>query len=464
MYPVLKCINPNGLEGAIEKFACDNFERVYITSEHLEVPFFITKPTGKWTAPNKFPDCCPFHRSVFVEALSLLQRFPNCCAGHKKLKGKEWFNKNDYKGLPIKLLNTLSHTEYHILNQIEKPNWYQDITDYIEYCVISFGQFPRGYGSPLGLNLYLANVKNVLETREFVPKDKRGKLLAFLDGIPNEQTEINLNTLFETYSKWLNTFPFHLSIFSHLKERFKKQVPILKEEFRENPYTGFSKAALKSKDELITFLIETTENILLEINALKLYEQGKLSIINKLNLEIVVEGRRMELSAMKKDIIDERGEYSKVIKNWLIGEESFLHKLVPLLSTDERKLETLECETKSAKLERFLKEFGFFQLQKVSILSEDGKSALINLLQANKLPFQIALLDFLGFFEYLIGNHFKAKYRMFKEVSKWLGSDKDGRAVKANIASLSANSTEDKDRYTAYKHKEKVKKAYQNIK
>ncbi|RYE28466.1 MAG: hypothetical protein EOP48_33450 [Sphingobacteriales bacterium] len=86
------------------------------------------------------------------------------------------------------------------------------------------------------------------------------------------------------------------------------------------------------------------------------------------------------------------------------------------------------------------------------------------MIASNKLPYNIAMFSFLGFLERLEKNHYAAKYKMYKEISKWLNSDKEGRAVKANISSLLKNSSENKARYTAYKHKEAVQTDYQNIK
>ena len=80
------------------------------------------------------------------------------------------------------------------------------------------------------------------------------------------------------------------------------------------------------------------------------------------------------------------------------------------------------------------------------------------------LPYAIAMFDYLEFIPYLEKKHFDSKYKLNREVSKWFDSDKDGRAVKGNISSLLKNTTENKDRYTAYKHKENVIKDYELLK
>jgi len=74
------------------------------------------------------------------------------------------------------------------------------------------------------------------------------------------------------------------------------------------------------------------------------------------------------------------------------------------------------------------------------------------------------MFDFLQFIQHLEKKHFDAKYKLNKEVSKWFNSDVEGRAVKGNISSLLRNTEENKDRYTAHKHKESVIKDYEQLK
>ena len=79
-------------------------------------------------------------------------------------------------------------------------------------------------------------------------------------------------------------------------------------------------------------------------------------------------------------------------------------------------------------------------------------------ISGNGLPYAIAMFDYLQFIPFLEKQYFNTKYKLYIEVSKWFGSDKEGRAVRGNISSLLKNTTENKNRYTAYQHKENVKK------
>ncbi|WP_027388262.1 hypothetical protein [Chryseobacterium gregarium] len=120
-------------------------------------------------------------------------------------------------------------------------------------------------------------------------------------------------------------------------------------------------------------------------------------------------------------------------------------------------------KTKSQLLSENLDTYGFFELEKLKNISDKNKNILIQLLIENKLPYVVAMLDYLEYFTYLEKNHFKSKYKLYIEVSRWFNSDKDGRAIKGNISSLLNSSTENKSRYTAFKHKESVNRDYEKL-
>lgn len=121
-------------------------------------------------------------------------------------------------------------------------------------------------------------------------------------------------------------------------------------------------------------------------------------------------------------------------------------------------------KTKADILKEQLSQYGFFELEKVKTLSEQSKVSIIEKIAESGLPYAIAMFDYLQFISYLEKKHFDRKYKLNKEVSKWFDSDYEGRAVKGNISSLLKYTTENKDRYTAYKHKKNVIKDYELLK
>ncbi len=74
------------------------------------------------------------------------------------------------------------------------------------------------------------------------------------------------------------------------------------------------------------------------------------------------------------------------------------------------------------------------------------------------------MFDYLGYLKYLDVQYFKSKTKLCKELSKWFKSDTNGRTIKGNMNTLAPKTTENLTRYTAYKHKEKVKNDYNQLK
>ncbi|PIB34984.1 hypothetical protein BFP72_06045 [Reichenbachiella sp. 5M10] len=111
-----------------------------------------------------------------------------------------------------------------------------------------------------------------------------------------------------------------------------------------------------------------------------------------------------------------------------------------------------------------LTEHGFFNLEKVKSISEEKQGDLLKKIYEAKLPYQIAMINFLGFIDHLNKEYFPVANKRNIEIAKWLNSDKNGDSVRKNITSLVNNSGGTNDRYTAYKHKEQVEKDYNSIK
>lgn len=312
---------------------------IEIDAEHFTLSAFETKPIEGYEAPTnketgeQFPNCCPFHKSVFEGAESWFLKFPNCCDQHKAMVSKWWYNKANYSGIAEKIVKQLSYTEHHISERINIDDWYKDITDYIEYNVLSFGH------PAIGLQLYLGNVKHYIKnTNSEIPKIKRQVLIEFIETYYNSPIDINktnktdLNVLYNTYQKWLKVFPFEISFFSTLKPHFEKQLLILNGKPETNKYTGIAKAKMHTKGSLIDVLLNLTNNLLTQINTTTLYEKGLLTEPQKIKLELVLNERKMKL---KKGYVnsskDEEQRYRKILKEWFTDEKRFIDEVTPLV-------------------------------------------------------------------------------------------------------------------------------------
>ncbi len=121
-------------------------------------------------------------------------------------------------------------------------------------------------------------------------------------------------------------------------------------------------------------------------------------------------------------------------------------------------------ERKSTKLNSILLKYGFYDLPKVQNISESQKRNLLLLLVNNDMPYCIAMFDYLDFFDHLQIEFFSTKTLLFEEVAKWFNSGKGGRQVKGNIYTLNPKTKEDKVRFTAHLHIEKVINDYEMLK
>ncbi len=390
--------------------------------------------------------------------------FPFCCSYHSNLVKVKEFNRALFANVPVMVAKKIIYTNQHIINNHSTENWYKGITDYIEWTVESFGQMPNDCGERLYLSDYFFYVTDLLKRNEEIEAETKGCLLEFLNTYqtPNENPKTDLNVLLSTYQKWFKEFPFELnSYFGNLKQHFEKQLPILNSKPETNIYSGMAKSKMHTKSSLIEALINLTNSLLTQINGVTLYEKGLITDANKIKLELVINSRKLKLKqGYKNSSPNGEQRYRKILKEWYKDEKIFIDEITPLLKA----LPPQQNETKTDKLKAELGKYGFFELSKVKQLSEPNKQNLVELISTKGLPYSIAMFDFLGFLKHIENEHFKTKYKLNIGVAKWFNSDKDGRAVKGNISSLSEYSAENKDKYTAHTHKEKVNTDYQKLK
>ncbi len=121
--------------------------------------------------------------------------------------------------------------------------------------------------------------------------------------------------------------------------------------------------------------------------------------------------------------------------------------------------ENPELEAKTQRLKKKLNEYGFFNLK---LVTEIDKDKLISLLVESNLPYQIAMLDYLGFLKHLGKEYSCTKAELYKLVSDILNTPE--RPVKGNILVLNPISKENKKRYTAHLTKEKAENDYYKLK
>lgn len=141
----------------------------------------------------------------------------------------------------------------------------------------------------------------------------------------------------------------------------------------------------------------------------------------------------------------------------------FLEDLEEEIEQARKKAPSIQYKsTRTESLKNQLTPYKFFELDKLKDLSHSQTDQLLYLLCKEQLPYQIAMLNFLGFITHVEIQHSTSKTKMYSLVATVLQAN--GRAVKGNILTLTGYSTEDRDRYTAFLHKEEVEKDYENLK
>jgi hypothetical protein len=453
-----------------------------MSNEEQAFPFIqLNYEDGDFYIPPTVPGCFIKTKDIFDEFLSNHQqentgkKFPFCCDTHKFIyddtkngfdsfaqkniyQDKWWYRIEAYKNLPIKIPSMILQTFYHIDHKYNEPDGLRDICDYIEYNVNSFGQ-PAIFGE-----YYTHFLKEILAKSEVSGEKKEMyvQILSFIEKeyfTPKEKTQApNLNELYATYQKWIESFPFNILYFKNLKEYFKKQPPIyLSTQPVSNRYTGLAKARIHDSAGLVGILVTTTKTLLKTVNTSELVEQGVITDSRQHTLELANEELRVKTESLLGDFTNGEEKYLEILQKWLTYQKEYF------LAIESIAIKTIPGMPESSEIfyDELVK-YGFLNLSKVKDLTVSQVRNLVGLLVENDIPFQIAMFEFLDFLPHLLSNFCKSKYELNNCLAKILQCDV--RTVKGNIAVLNPKSNDDRKRYTSYLQKEPVRKAYDSLK
>ncbi|WP_373549383.1 hypothetical protein [Haliscomenobacter sp.] len=293
--------------------------------ENYEYP--KNQKTGK-----ELPYCCKFHTKAYEGIQEWFTKFPDCCDTHRELKDNPQFSKSQYENIANKIIKQISFTEHIVATKINEIDWFEDITDFIIANLESLGHPNIGWDRYLSILEYRLRDKKWLKTKN-IPLYKSLTLLEYTQkefraASADEQDSFDLDLLYETYGKWLAIFPFEISYFEHLKASFERRIPFLKGEPQKNRYTGLSRVKGHTKSSLVQVLLTITNELLVNINGLKLYEKGKISNIQHAEIEILNAHRRQNLKkGYIHDSSEEERQFHAIIKEWLNDEQIYLSEL-----------------------------------------------------------------------------------------------------------------------------------------
>ncbi|MBL7821272.1 MAG: hypothetical protein JNL65_11715 [Saprospiraceae bacterium] len=448
-----------------ELFSAPGIFKGFFSRKDFQVLYGDVRQIEGIELPDNFPEGEKFFKDLYRIAEEFIIKFPDCCEHHKKLTGNLWFKKSDYEELPIKVCKQLYYTLSFLEEREKDEGWVKDVTDYIEHNILSFGQLPEGYGSPVGLHFYENNLKKWLEWTDKISTELKQHVLQFLEDQAKpkdekEEEETDLNLLFDTYKKWLSVFPFEIEYFKELKTQFAKSFPMFVGPMEYNRFIGVAKGKTHSIESLIESLLKITNHLLQQVKSEELVKRGLIADVESHQFDLANEAHRLKQTTLLEEFSETEKKYVDLLSNWLQNEKDYFKEIEPFIKVKK----TYSEKTKTEKISEAINKFGFSELPMVKKLTQSQVKALYDLLGQKDLPYQIAMLNFLGFIDYVLNNHFKSKFEMYGQLGKWLNSGNNIRAVKGNLSTLSLKSREDKTKYTAHLHKETVKNDYQNLK
>jgi len=142
-----------------------------------------------------------------------------------------------------------------------------------------------------------------------------------------------------------------------------------------------------------------------------------------------------------------------LLKNYLEKELSQIEVNFCSEGVPKKIIDTLKLE---------LNRYDFNSLIEIKDIGEKKRNKVLNLIITNDVPYQIAMLDHLGFIKHLDKNYCTSKDELQKLLAKILATGQ--RNVKGNILVLNPISREDRSRYTAHAYKEIVQNDFNRLK
>lgn len=329
-------------------------ETTFFIDKWEEIPTCMGHPIYQWTGSalekpftteyfkqekhnlENCANCRKTHEKIKLQMEEYFKTFPACCIKHKNLLRAKWFKREDYVNIPQLVADKVIYTHHHILNNLDTENWQQEIANYLEYTVQSFGQFPQDHGEPVCLSKYLKYIHDLLKgmkfnTEEKVYTDRRETVLRMIKSYtqPEKGKFTDLSLLVSTYNKWFKFFPFDLPFFTPLKDHFTKQLPILAEKPVYNPYLGLSSAKTQTQNGMIEFLANTTKAILGSIDTTRLLDDEYITNQSKYNLDVQKKHHSVAQDLLLKQFSEGEKRYVKTIKKWLENEKNFIKEILP---------------------------------------------------------------------------------------------------------------------------------------
>lgn len=185
----------------------------------------------------------------------------------------------DKEFISNKIIDQYLDTEYYIIAHKNDEDWYFSITDFIWYNIESFGMV-KGQASGFGSGVYIGFIIHFVKgsTLSLDIKDKLLNYLTPFNDVSLKSEKSCKDLIVDTYKTWLNLFPFELSHFTDIKNKYLYNLPLLyKIPPRVNRFTNELTATLYTQNDIISFLLKKTDELHREFNGTILFERGLLT-------------------------------------------------------------------------------------------------------------------------------------------------------------------------------------------
>lgn len=276
---------------------------------------FKSIPLQGFNSDNSFQNSELFLNSISESANKWFEKFPDCCDNHKQLSEIGNFDKKKFDFIPDQILNNIKYFGYALETFIDKDGGMNEIKDYLDYLIQSFG-------SPnIGGHIFESNIKHFIENGSLTDKDftddQRIELLQHFEHEkpPVDLDERDLESLYVIFQKWIDAIP-NIGKFKEMKSQFTGKVPlnIFALESKTNRYAGTTLLKTRSKSELLEFLMNLTSDIL-KISKNEVSKEN----YNKKEFIIIAEERlRIKQNILLSKSTNElESNYLKLIEQWL---------------------------------------------------------------------------------------------------------------------------------------------------
>lgn len=276
---------------------------------------FKSRPLKGYHSEKAFQNSDLFLKTISESAHQWFQKFPECCDIHNQLSEMGDFDKKKLDFIPSQILNNVKYFGYALETFIDLEGGMDEIKDYLDYLIESFGK------PSVGGHIFEGNIKHFIENGSLTDKeftdDQRLELLQHLEPKkpPIDIEERDIESLYIIFQNWIDAIP-NIGKFEEFKNRFTGKVPmnLFVVEPKTNKYSGTTLFKTRSKSELLELLVNLT-NETLKISKSEIKKEN----YNK-NKVILIAEERLRIKQniiLNKSNSELESNYLDLLENWL---------------------------------------------------------------------------------------------------------------------------------------------------